>query len=385
MIGLLALTCPGGLIADHPRVTPVRTPADGLQPEVAINESGGISLLYFSGDPAAGDLYFTHRPAGGNDFTSAVRVNDQDGAAVATGTIRGGHLAVGREGEIHVAWMGSKRTWSTPDDHHSTPLFYARSVDGGRSFEPARNMITAAYGLDGGGSIAADRLGNVHVVWHAPRKPGAEGEYNRVVWVASSADSGGSFGAERQAWDEKTGVCGCCGLRSFAPAGGGLMLLYRAATRQTERDMYLLHADVGGFSVPFAGKKVAAWSVRKCPMSSASFTASRDRVGVAWESQDKVYFEVLDATGKNSIAGPIENPNGGKFPQKHPSVAFDNSGNILLVWTVGRGWGSASTALWRMFTPDGKPTEQTGEQAGVPPWSKAAALFHPDDGFLVFY
>lgn len=382
---MLTLAVPAGLLAEESRVTPLRTPTRGLQPEVVIDASGNVSLLYFSGDPAAGDLFFTRRAAGADDFAPAVRVNDQQGAAVATGTIRGGHLAVGRNGEIHVAWMGSKRTWPAPDDHHSAPLLYARSVDGGGSFEPARNMITAAYGLDGGGSVAADRLGNVHVVWHAPAKPGAEGEENRVVWVVSSADSGGSFGAEHQAWEEKTGVCGCCGLRSFAPADGGLMLLYRAATRQTERDMYLLHADAGGFSVPLSGKKISGWSVRKCPMSSASFTAGRDRVGVAWESQDKVYFEVLDAPGKKSIAGPIENPKNGNPPQKHPSVAFDDSGNVLLVWTVGRGWGSASTVLWRIFTPDGKPTEQTGEQAGVPPWSKAAAAFHPVDGFLVFY
>jgi len=41
---------------------------------------------------------------------------------------------------------------------------------------------------------------------------------------------------------------------------------------------------------------------------------------------------------------------------------------------------------WRVFTSDGKKTtEHSGEQAGVPPWSKAAAAFHPDDGFLVFY
>jgi hypothetical protein len=36
-----------------------------------------------------------------------LRVNSQQGSAIAAGAIRGAHLAVGRNGRVHVAWNGS--------------------------------------------------------------------------------------------------------------------------------------------------------------------------------------------------------------------------------------------------------------------------------------
>ena len=38
--------------------------------------------------------------------------------------------------------------------------------DEGSAFEPQRNVMQFAEGLDGGGSVAADVQGNVYVAWH---------------------------------------------------------------------------------------------------------------------------------------------------------------------------------------------------------------------------
>src|SRR5579863_5413898 len=52
------------VLADRPRpdaslasrVTVIRTPNGGIQPQLAVDRRGVVHLLYFTGDPAAGDL-----------------------------------------------------------------------------------------------------------------------------------------------------------------------------------------------------------------------------------------------------------------------------------------------------------------------------------------
>src|SRR5437762_1711299 len=85
-------------------VTLVKTPNRGIQPQVITDAAGNVHLLYFVGDPKAGNLMYARREGG--MFTSPLKVNSQDGSAIAVGTIRGGHLAIGKKGRVHVAWNG---------------------------------------------------------------------------------------------------------------------------------------------------------------------------------------------------------------------------------------------------------------------------------------
>ena len=50
--------------------------------------------------------------------------------------------------------------------------------------------------LDGGGSIGADKEGNVYVAWHATSEDAPEGEADRRLWVACSRDDGATFADE---------------------------------------------------------------------------------------------------------------------------------------------------------------------------------------------
>ena len=106
-------------------------------------------------------------------------------------------------------------------------------------------MIHSAYGLDGGGGIAADEAGRVFVFWHAP-VPGGDGEQSRRVWMARSRDDRETFEPERVAWPEPTGACGCCSLNAFADPSGRLFVLFRSAHEIVHRDMYLLRSDDNG-------------------------------------------------------------------------------------------------------------------------------------------
>jgi hypothetical protein len=357
----------------------LRVPGNGIQPQVAVDGKGVVHLLYFKGAPGGGDLFYA-RSKDGADFPAPLRVNSQPGSAIAVGNIRGGHLALGKGGRVHVAWNGAHKALpKAPGD--GTPMLYARLNDAGTAFEPQRNLIRAAAGLDGGGSVAADGAGNVYVFWHAP-DPGKKGEDNRRVWVAVSTDEGKTFAPEKAASSEPTGACGCCGMRAFADGKGKVYALYRGARDSEQRDMYLLtSADRGK---KFVGEDVHPWKINACPMSSEAFAEGPGGLVVAaWDTKGQVYFSRIDPkTGKRSA--PVAAPGAGKG-RKHPAVAVNARGEMVLAWTEGMGWERGGSLAWQVYDRDGKPTAERGRAAGVPVWSLVAAFVRPDGRFVIVY
>src|SRR5262245_54234731 len=153
------------------RVGLVRIPGGGLQPEIAVDTAGAVHMVFLRGEPSAADVFYARSTDGGKTFSTPIRVNSQDGSAIATGTIRGAQIAIGRGGRVHVAWNGSDRARPKPPVNPKTnrtgmPMLYARSNASRTAFEPQRNLMTDTVDLDGGGSIAADQGGRVYVAWH---------------------------------------------------------------------------------------------------------------------------------------------------------------------------------------------------------------------------
>src|SRR5262249_39385126 len=173
-----------------------------------------------------------------------------------------------------------------------TPLLYTRLNDEGTAFEPERNVITYAYGLDGGSSVAADGQGHVYVVWHGRAPESKEGEAGRAVFVARSEDEGKTFSRESAAVAEGTGACACCGMRAFADSAGTAYILFRAATENTERGETLLVSPgpAADFQVAFSHP----WKANVCPMSSAVIAESGTGALLAWETGSDVFFASLN-------------------------------------------------------------------------------------------
>ncbi|HEX4770963.1 MAG TPA: sialidase family protein [Bryobacteraceae bacterium] len=371
---------------DQPNKSPqdklqwIKTPHEGLQPEAVIDSKGVVHVVYLYGDPSSADIAYMRKGPDEREFTSPIRVNSQPGSAVALGTVRGAHLAVGKSDRIHVAWNGSSAA-EPKGPGSATPMLYTRLTGRGEGFEPQRNLLTTAVGLDGGGAVAADARGNVYVTWHSQGQPQGkpiEGEENRRVWLARSHDDGQTFETEEPVSPAGLGTCACCGMGAVADSEGNLYLLYRTAREIVHRDMYLLISRDRGRT--FAATKVDSWEIGACPMSTASLVAGNGRVYLAWETDKQVYFRVLDS--RNGALGKPVQPPGAANGRKHPALAVNERGEILMTWTEGTGWKKGGSLAWQLFDAAGNPAAANGTSPGLPPWDFAAIASQKNE-FLV--
>jgi hypothetical protein len=276
--------------------------------------------------------------------------------------------------------MGKGATQPTINGKEVTPLLYTRLNDAGTGFEPERNLITYAAGLDGGSSVAADGLGNVYVAWHASKPGNTNGEAGRAVFVANSADDGKSFAREKLATSKPTGACGCCGMKAFADSQGNVFALYRAASEMVNRDEILLVSRNRGADFEIA--LTHPWKVAGCPMSSASFSEAKAGVLAAWETEGKVYFARINPKTLK-VSEPVS-PSGG-IGRKHPVAVGNKHGEVLLVWTEGTGWSKGGAVAWQLYDRAGNPSSEKGRADGVPVWSLVSAFAKADGSFAIVY
>ena len=365
--------------AESNRVALVRTPDRGIQPQAAVDEQGVVHLIYYKGDPGGGDVFYVRQEPGQNTFSKPLPVNSQPESAMAAGTIRGAQLALGKGGRVHVVWNGGKGAARvTVDGQHVTPLLYTRLNDAGTGFEPERNL-NRFVALDGGGSVAADRQGNVYVVWHA-LSPGASNEAGRAIFVARSQDEGRTFQHEQRATSKSTGACGCCGVRAFADSSGAVCILYRAASRIVNRDEILLVSPQPGAEFQIA--HADPWIVPTCVMSSASLAEGKRGVWAGWETSNQVCFASVDPKTMQ-VSNPIAPP--GSAKRKHPADVANAQGYTLFVWTEGTGWARGGAVAWQLYNKDGQATSEKGRADGVPVWSLVTAFAKPDGSFVIVY
>lgn len=371
----VAGTFPGKVPATFSGASPVAVvalPGDGIQPQAVIDANDVIHMVFFSGNASGGDLYYAKLGADGHQLSEPVRVNSTHGSALATGSIRGAQLALGRNGHVHIAWHGSKAA----DEATGTdaPMWYTRSADG-LHFDSQRALSGKSKGLDGG-SVSADRFGHVAVVWHGMGTQPGEG--HRTVYIARSADDGASFAAVAPATTAPVGACGCCGMRALFDRAGALHVIYRAATDGTHRDTtWLMIQGV----TPRPPLRVDPWDLQTCPMSTFALAESSDGLVAAWETAQQIHSATLNP--KDGRVGPIVSVPG-KGSGKHPTVAVNANGDRLIAWAEGTAWNRGGTVAWRLTDRSGKELGSSENAGPVPVWGLVSAVALRNGSFVVF-
>jgi hypothetical protein len=362
----------GRVSSPLPAVRIVALPDGGIQPHAVVDAAGTTHVLYFAGDPAAGDLYYFSVGNQDKKPSKPVRVNSVAGSALASGSVRGGQIAVGRNGRAHVAWHGSKPQGGPPA---LVPMWYTRSTGNQGAFAPQRAVSGKTAGLDGG-TIAAGPSGQVAVAWHGDGTRSGDG--HRTVYLATSVDDGATFLSPAPATDAPVGACGCCGMRALFDSSGALHVLYRAATDGKHRDTTWLTIDREIARPPV---RVHPWNIEACPMTTYALVETPDGLAAAWETAQQVY-----SADMNSATSTVSTPSAipGRALRRHPSIAVNTAGDRLIAWTEGTAWKRGGTFAWRL-------TDRTGNQRAAEPnagtvavWGLVSAVALPDGSFVIY-
>ena len=86
-----------------------------------------------------------------------------------------------------------------------------------------------------------------------------------------------------------------------------------------------------------------------------------------------------------TVPAPIAAPGAGDN-RKHPSLAVNSRGELLLAWTEGTGWQKGGSLAWQLFDSEGQPKGERGKiEAGIPTWSMPAAVARRDGTFLLIH
>lgn len=365
-------------LPSQPSVVLLRTPGGGIEPQAALGRDGVLCMIYFDGNPAAGNIEYVTRKRGHTSFSAPIRVNSQPDSAVAIGAVRGPQMAVGRDGRVYVIWFGSAKA-RPRGPYGKTPVLFSRLNGDGAGFSPQRNLMQWTENVDGGLSIAADQRGDVYAVWHAR---GAEpGEAHRRVYLAASQDDGNSFSREVPISPSSLGACGCCGMKTFVDRRGTLFVLYRAAGEGIHRDMTLLVSTNRGRS--FGVHDLSRWKLDACPMSTASLAEGGGRVVAAWEKAGQVYFDQMDE--RTLAIDPALAAPGAEGTRKHPVVAENAKGQVLFAWTEGTAWMKGGSVAWQLFNSHGEPMGAEGHAPGLPVWGLISVFAAPNGGFTLIY
>ena len=358
---LFAAGCGPAALSDAVTLLPV--PDGGRLPSALVDDGGVVHLVYFQGEPRAGDLLYVKRAPGEAEWSEPQFVNSQAETAVGIGPIDGGQMALGADGRLHVVWFKLGRT----------EFLYTRTNDAGTGFE-RQFTLAGGEGVEAGPAVAADRDGGVYVFWHTGAPPEAE----RAVWMAVSHDNGRSFEPARPVSAAAEGACDCCGLRALTEGPGVVHVSYRGAGGDVRRGQRLLTSrDAGG---TFEDTGIDDWRINACPISTTSLAGGPGGVTVAWENAGQVFLSPVDALQRMlSPAGSAE------WRRKNPAVAVNESGETLLAWGDGPGWQSGGTFEWQLFDAAGQPTDDRGTGPEIPEGSVPAVVTDPDGRFLVLF
>lgn len=165
---------------------------------IAVGIDGTIYIAY-ADTLAVGDVSLTRSNDGGTSWSSPSRV-----AVTAEGTMPGRiGLALDDLGGIHATWTEH----ALPDGWPLTGVFYARSLDRGKSWQ---TPLMVDDGLHGEIGVAAMGGAQVHLVWRS--NIGGDGTFHQ--W---SGDGGGSW-SPPDAFGDRGGISG---MPSFAVDSAG--------------------------------------------------------------------------------------------------------------------------------------------------------------------
>ena len=362
---MVILTCCFGCADSLPNVSVLRAPDGATLPQVAVDETDTIHLVYYSGSMSFGDLFHATMRPGNRNWSEPQRVNSTPQSVTGLGPTDGGQFTIDPNGRLHVVWF-----------HRAPPRFYYTRSDQTGKFEPQQVLSrTVEDGVESGPSVAVDHAGAVYVFWHADPVEDAK----RRVYGTVSRDNGANFEPPRTVNLPAAGACACCGIRAIADVQGTISVAYRSAGDNINRDMRLLTSTNQGRT--FDDRLIQPWNLGACPVATTTLSNGPQGTVVGWETAGQVYLANTEHVEETTLP-----PGVAEFRRKNPTVAVNHRGDTLLAWGDGQGFQSGGQLHWHLFDDHGRPRgQQNSTSTLIPPRSVPSAAARADGTFVLVY
>jgi hypothetical protein len=334
------------------------TSDDGnFNPYVISDNRGGFLHSFVQRKAGRSDVFF-RRSSGAGQLSPAVRVNDRPG----DGTVRNENppkIAIGQNNEVFVVWANERERWKGN-------IRFARSLDGGKSFQPAIDLNSGASQPPVGRafeSIAVDSKGRIFVAWLDERNRTAQ-DRGAEIWMTVSEDNGRTFSKDRKILSD---ACECCRIALATDSGGRLFLSYRLVPPSGPmfRDIAVARSMDNGKTFQSQVVSRDGWELAGCPIAGASMAVDdTGRLHVVWFTQtgDTPSLYIASSTDHGtSFSKPAIFDRNQKLA-KHAHIAPGFNKKALIAWDDVNG---QSMVKWGLYDPDSGLLQLLGTQTGA--------------------
>lgn len=339
---------------DHAAMT--ASAADGeFNPSIVSDNHGGFLFGFVERKSGLSNV-FLQRASSAGSFAPRIRVNDRAGDA-AVRNENPPKFAAGPNDEIYAAWASERERWKGN-------VRFARSLNGGKSFEPAISLNSDAAQAPVSRAfqaILADGKGRVFVAWIDERDR-RTGDRGAEIWMAVSQDRGKTFSKDRRILSN---VCECCRLALAMDPAGGIYLSYRTvpASGPMLRDIAVARSLDDGRTFQPSLVSRDNWAIDACPIAGASMTVdSAGRVHVVWFTQPGDRPRLFVATSADrglTFTRPFVFDASQKLA-KHAHVAALPDRRLLIAWDDLDG---VSTVKWGLYDTETRSMRLLGTEA----------------------
>jgi hypothetical protein len=209
-------------------------------------------------------------------------------------------------------------------DSDAEYVYVSSSTDGmhwSMPLEAHKDRSPVQHGL---ASMIANPDGGASIFWLEALK----GEDAPVALKRTIVDARGKEVREETI---NSDVCGCCPT-AVARTSKGLLLAFRAHSKEDVRDIAVTRLENGKWSTP---KIVNAdgWVINACPTNAAAVQAKGDHAAVAWftGAQDKPReLMAFSSDSGSSFTKPVTLSLGHAFG--YTSMALDDNGGAIVSW-----------------------------------------------------
>lgn len=391
-IAILTASC---AVDSPPAIAPPVTVVAGgaSNPTVAVGSSGQAWVAWVDSDVERADVWLA-RTDDARSFEGPVRVNDIEGDA-APHEQAPAQVEVGPEGNLYVVWQNN--TAAPGRMYPYSDLRFARSTDGGRTFEPAIFVNDDAVGAPSSHTfhdVAVAPDGTIYVSWidsrvraaiereqmgeasggHSghgdPQLPGPE------IRVARSVDGGRTFEPSVVVARD---ACPCCRTALAIAADGTIYLTWRTVLTGNIRDVVVARSEDRGATFTAANRvHEDGWVFDACPHAGATLAVDGgDRLHVAWytgtEGEPGIRSAIsIDGGATFGSAMPVLT--GEWVPPSQVKLAADADGGMSIAWDDRRS-GTPELAIARIDPATGAIEGRPATFPGGSPAIASAAGF----------